>query len=52
MTTHYKIFIPGSPIAQPRPRATIRGQRAGVYNPKTADTWKAQIVTTDFKAYF
>ena len=25
-------FVPGEPIAQPRPRATVRGRHASVYN--------------------
>ena len=45
MSTHIDTFIPGTPVSQPRPRATIRGRHAGIYNPKTADAWKAQIVT-------
>ena len=36
-------FAAGTPKAQPRPRATIRGNRAGVYDPGTADAWKASI---------
>jgi len=36
-------YIYGRPKPQPRPRAFARGGRAGVYNPKNADEWKAQI---------
>ena len=36
-------WVPGRPIAQPRPRATIRGAHAGVYNPPTADAWKREV---------
>ena len=36
-------WVPGKPIAQPRPRATIRGAHAGVYNPPTADAWKKEV---------
>ena len=43
------VFVPGTPVAQPRPRAVIRGRHAGVYDPGTADKWKSQIrkVVTD-----
>jgi len=34
----------GTPKPQPRPRAFSRGGKAGVYNPKTADVWKATIM--------
>ena len=37
-------FVHGTPKPQPRPRATIRGNHAGVYNPKTADEWKNQVI--------
>lgn len=40
-----EMFIKGTPKAQPRPKATIRGKHAGVYNPKTADVWKKAIKT-------
>jgi Holliday junction resolvase RusA-like endonuclease len=33
----------GIPMPQPRPRATIRGKHAGVYDPGTATGWKSQI---------
>lgn len=32
--------IPGDPFAQPRVRATNRGKFAGVYEPKSAKSWK------------
>lgn len=38
--------IIGTPKPQPRPRAFSRGGRAGVYNPKTADAWKATIAAS------
>jgi Holliday junction resolvase RusA-like endonuclease len=38
----FRVF--GDPKAQPRPRATRRGNHAGVYNPPTADVWKAAVV--------
>ena len=34
----------GVPKGQPRARATIRGKHAGVYDPGTADGWKAIVV--------
>ena len=43
------VFVIGKPIAQPRPRATIRGKHAGVYNPKTADAWKALVKEKFYK---
>lgn len=39
----YTFFAQGEPKGQPRPRACIRGRRAGVYDPRTADKWKAQV---------
>ena len=33
----------GEPIAQPRVKATRRGNFTGVYTPKTADEWKARV---------
>lgn len=37
------LYIKGTPKPQPRPRAVARGGFARVYNPKTADDWKAAI---------
>ena len=42
MTT-LNFFAIGDPKPQPRARAVIRGNHAGVYNPNIADGWK-QIV--------
>lgn len=36
-------FVEGDPKGQPRARACIRGKRAGVYDPGTADKWKAAV---------
>lgn len=33
----------GIPKGQPRPRATIRGRHAGVYDPGTAESWKNAV---------
>lgn len=33
----------GIPKGQPRARACIRGRHAGVYDPGTADAWKAAV---------
>lgn len=33
----------GDPKGQPRPRAYVRGNRAAVYDPGTAEGWKGQI---------
>lgn len=38
-----EFFVPGNPVAQPRPRAVRRGKSVGVYNPGTADRWKQAI---------
>ena len=38
-----KTFIPGTPKATPRVKATIRGKHAGIYTPKTADEWKNTV---------
>jgi len=37
------LFVDGEPKGQPRPRACIRGKRAGVYDPGTAAEWKKAI---------
>lgn len=37
------LFVPGRPVAQPRVKAVLRGNRAGVYTPETADGWKTQV---------
>ena len=36
-------FVEGIPKPQPRPKACIRGRHAGVYDPGTADEWKAKV---------
>ena len=36
-------FAPGIPKGQPRVRAFVRGRHAGVYDPGTADDFKAAI---------
>jgi Holliday junction resolvase RusA-like endonuclease len=36
-------FVQGDPKGQPRARACIRGKRAGVYDPGTADAWKMAV---------
>jgi len=41
--------VDGTPKAQPRPRATIRGRHAGMYDPGTADEWK-RLVSAAFLA--
>ena len=43
--TQVAIFdVLGVPKGQPRARACIRGQRAGVYDPGTAAAWKANVL--------
>jgi len=37
------IDVYGEPKGQPRPRAFVRGNRAAVYDPGTAEGWKGQI---------
>ena len=36
-------WVPGVPVAQPRPRAVVRAGLAGVYNPPDADKWKKEV---------
>lgn len=38
-----EFFAHGTPKAQPRARACIRGKHAGVFDPGTADGWKYQV---------
>lgn len=40
---HLEFTVLGVPVGQPRVRACIRGRHAGVYDPGTADAWKAAI---------
>ena len=40
MKVVYQLFVNGIPKAQPRPRMTANGH---VYNPDSADAWKAEI---------
>lgn len=37
------------PKPQPRPRATIRGKHAAVYNPSDADDWKGSVARAAMK---
>lgn len=48
MSTH-SFFVPGDPRPQPRPRATVRGGQARMYNPDTANAWKqaVRVAATD-----
>ncbi len=41
-----KFFVRGIPKGQPRVRACLRGNRAGVYDPGTANEWKTVIYST------
>lgn len=36
--------VMGEPKGQPRPKATMRGRRAGVYDPETAKPWKEAVI--------
>lgn len=44
MSTPIEFRVDGIPKAQPRMKATKRGKHAGVYDPGTANGWKAQVV--------
>lgn len=37
------IRVTGIPKGQPRPRAFVRGKRAAVYDPGTAENWKGDV---------
>lgn len=39
----YSFRVNGTPKAQPRARATMRGGHAGVFDPGTAAEWKARV---------
>ena len=43
MKVVYQLFVRGIPKAQPRPRMAASGH---VFNPKSADAWKAEIKAT------
>lgn len=43
MKKSISVFVPGTPVAQPRPRAYSRGGKGSVYNPRNADAWKMLI---------
>lgn len=38
-----RVWIPGEPKGQPRPKAFARGGRARVYDPGTAEGWKGLV---------
>lgn len=38
-----EFWIPGEPKGQPRAKACRRGKHAGVYDPGTANEWKAAV---------
>jgi Holliday junction resolvase RusA-like endonuclease len=40
---HVEFFVAGTPKGQPRPRAFARDGKARVYDPGTAEGWKAQV---------
>ena len=50
MSRSINFFAPGDPKGQPRARAVMRGKRAGVYDPGTADAWK-HAVADAWRAY-
>lgn len=39
----YRFFVPGTPVAQPRVKATRRGKFVHIYTPNDADEWKACV---------
>lgn len=43
MRPNIEFFAEGDVKGQPRVRATIRGRHAGVYDPGTANDWKASV---------
>lgn len=38
-----EFWVAGTPKAQPRLKACVRGRHAGVYTPDTAEEWKAEV---------
>ena len=42
-TARGRFSVEGVPKPQPRPRAFVRGKHASVYNPDSADAWKAAV---------
>ncbi|MCG3776922.1 MAG: hypothetical protein JW395_3794 [Nitrospira sp.] len=38
------LWVPGLPVAQPRPRAVSFGGHARMYNPGTSNAWKAVVM--------
>lgn len=49
MPEPFHIVVPGVPVGQPRTKATIRGEHAGVYTPTKTSTGKSNGVA-EFKA--
>lgn len=43
LTDRVNVSVTGIPKGQPRPKAFARGGHAGVYDPGTANEWKASI---------
>ena len=40
---HLDFFVAGTPKAQPRVKAFVRGGHAGVYTPDSAESWKQSV---------
>lgn len=43
MEAKISFFVEGNPKAQPRPRATVRGKHASIYDCGTANEWKYKV---------
>ena len=42
----FEFFVSGTPAPQPRPRATVIGGKARIYNPKLGREWKDSVAFT------
>ena len=43
LTMHLDFHVSGTPKAQPRVKAFVRGGHAGVYTPDSAESWKQSV---------
>ena len=48
----FEFFVSGTPAPQPRPRATVIGGKARIYNPKLGREWKDAVAFSAGAAMF
>lgn len=48
---HFKFTVPGKPMGKQRPKATMRGHRAGVYTPEKTINYESLVVAMFKQTY-